>query len=189
MTNTKDPQPDNSDSNSSINSNSSKHTINAGDEPENIRLVGSIDSNDWIYEVLNQFANHELQVTGGAYLNDDPALSISQAKAAIESLMLDVIGEDELPQEDLAFGETDKQEFERYGRNDLRAIQRQRLKQALAPTNPQTQQDLIDFVRDPENIKQAVEGSMEKRQAVIASAQHLKKGCGQDRKGSGGVAN
>lgn len=37
----------------------------------------------------------------------------------------------------------------------------------LAPTNPQTQQDLIDLVNDPKTIKKAVEGSMEKRQALI----------------------
>ena len=39
--------------------------------------------------------------------------------------------------------------------------------EALAPTNPQTQQDLIDLVNDPKTIKKAVEGSMEKRQALI----------------------
>lgn len=40
------------------------------------------------------------------------------------------------------------------------------------PQNKNNQQDLINFVKDPKNIAKAVEGSMEKRQAVIDAAQN-----------------
>jgi hypothetical protein len=50
---------------------------------------------DTIDEILNQFVNHELQVAGGVYTNEDPMLSFPETKAALSAMVDgDVIGND-----------------------------------------------------------------------------------------------
>lgn len=58
-------------------------------------------------ELLDAYRNHELQVAGGVYINDDPKLSYAEAAQAIDALVLQVIGDNVVPANEYSVNWTD----------------------------------------------------------------------------------